>query len=409
MKRSIVENRQTQAQNTAQLSQALEVRDEEIRLLKIQLAALTSQKAEDEMRLAAEKKAADSQIVELVHQNADLQMHVEILELGVNLLSPPAKYNEFHAKLQIDVHKAADKGMLCTFDANALLSPLPEKIKGFHQLLQVRNKLVLLKALSEQIDRLTSLALSSAALQELSLPAYLQKGSELENWSRTHADALTRITQLSIHKFNINALPKQTFELYNLKQLSLIGNQLTTLPSEIGKLTQLKHLYLQDNLISEFPTEIGLLSNLEGVACENNRLTSLPTQIGQLLNLTFLHAHHNQLAALPTEIGQLTNLATLLISTNALTCLPTEIGRLSHLKKLGAMENAITSLPTEIGQLLKLSDFFIQQNRLYSLPPTLLNLPNLKKVIVDEHLMSSSIAISLSAQGTKIDKPCVIQ
>ena len=231
-----------------------------------------------------------------------------------------------------------------------------------------------LKLLSFRNNKLTQLPKGTDHIEHIDLSENL--------WSAAPAQLLQKKdrTELSLAKSNLTSIPKEVFEMKQLRVLDLswnkqltslppeIGNlenleyldcsgcSLRNLPKELGKLKKLKSLSFWNNWIGELPAEIGNLENLENLTLENCTLKTLPKEISKLKKLKKLNLSFNHGIRLPDEIGELENLETLCLSNCNLTKLPNWIGRLKNLKNLLIFDNEnLTELPPEIEDLDKLT------------------------------------------------------
>jgi internalin A len=123
---------------------------------------------------------------------------------------------------------------------------------------------------------------------------------------------------------NLKYLPKELYQLTNLRELYLYNNKLQKLSKEIGQLTKLRILSLFGNQLDKLPKELCQLTNLKELYVYSNQLNELPKEIEQLTNLTKLYIHNNQLTKLPKGISHLMNLQMLRLDGNQLN-IPPEI------------------------------------------------------------------------------------
>ena len=236
------------------------------------------------------------------------------------------------------------------------------------------SKLPNLKALTLRKNKLTQLPKGTDNIELIDLSENL--------WDTVPAELLQKKdrTELSLARSNLTSIPKEVFEMKQLRKLDLswnkdlktlppeIGNlknleyldcsgcSLRNLPKELGKLKKLRYLRLWNNWIGELPAEIGNLENLENLMLENCALKTLPKEIGKLKKLKDLNLRSNYGIRLPDEIGDLKNLESLSVSSCNLMKLPNWIGRLKNLRSLLIGGNdRLTELPPEIYKLDKLT------------------------------------------------------
>lgn len=164
-------------------------------------------------------------------------------------------------------------------------------------------------------------------------------------------------TELSLEGLELAQIPREIWDIVDLKTLVLDGNQLEQLPKEIGNLINLETLYLSNNRITSLPTEIGRLSRLRVLRLGSNQLSKLPSTINQLNNLLTLDLIDNQLTDIPTEISELKKLVSLDLGKNKITSLPSGIGRLRRLRYLNLRENPLPVPPEILGRMDEPSAF----------------------------------------------------
>jgi hypothetical protein len=166
----------------------------------------------------------------------------------------------------------------------------------------------------------------------------------------------TALAQDNLSPYDIALQRIQEAEDNKREILILNGLGLQFLPRDLFQLTQLKTLYVADNQLEFLPPEIGQLRQLETLALHNNHLTTLPHEIIQLTSLEALSLDGNQFTNLTSEIGQLTNLCFLNLSNNNLRHLPTSLNNLTRLKHA---PNCVSQSP----------GLFLNGNPLISPPP----------------------------------------
>ena len=134
-----------------------------------------------------------------------------------------------------------------------------------------------------------------------------------------------------------------------LKVLDLTGNKLSKIPNWVEDLHELEELYLADNKIRKLPSWIGNLKHLRILSIGYNLLTDLDdkSSIWDLCDLQFLDINANKLEKLSPKIGQLQNLQTLLASGNKLIDLPSELADLPNIKRVSVNNNLFKDEPDE--------------------------------------------------------------
>jgi len=209
---------------------------------------------------------------------------------------------------------------------------------------------------------------------------------------------------LNLSRNPLEKIPKNLFNLVNLRHLNLSYLELKDLPDDISKLTNLNILILDGNenlesldslkelrslkilklnfcnqswfrssfednylnkprsRITEFPMFICYLHSLEELAFTDTCINTIPPQISNLRNLEILDLSLNKIKFLPDSIGKLKTLKKLSLKSNRLEELPQEIGNLKNLKYLNLSINKLSTLPKSLENLYGLKDFEIRKN-----------------------------------------------
>lgn len=169
----------------------------------------------------------------------------------------------------------------------------------------------------------------------------------LENFFKETCSITLKDNRLSV-------IPKEFWNLKNLKSIDLGGNLLFNLPKEIANFNFLKTLYAINSKIIKIPQEIGQLQFLEELNLHSNNIESIPPEIGNLKNLKFLNLANNLLTDFPPEILQLSSLYLLNITRNSIKEIPEGISKLSSLFALYVNENRIEKLPFDLENMKSL-------------------------------------------------------
>ncbi|SCU69015.1 dual specificity protein phosphatase, putative [Trypanosoma equiperdum] len=159
-------------------------------------------------------------------------------------------------------------------------------------------------------DITTQSVTAERALRRLTLaklnpgPKVLPKVSDTEGetWEEEVASCReTRNTELLLHQFELNTVPKELFDppLLHVASIDLSYNKLTSLPDDLA-----------------------LLCNLRSVSVAHNALTVLPDSMGELRQLDRLDASHNKLKDLPLTFVKLRKLSTVTLDFNEFSGLP---------------------------------------------------------------------------------------
>lgn len=182
--------------------------------------------------------------------------------------------------------------------------------------------------------------------------------------------------------------------------LDLGSYGLKKLPKELFELIDLRVLYLDGNSLTELPPEIKLLANLTQLKLSRNALTRLPKEISSLSNLSIIHLNGNKLCEFPEEILQLTNLSFLDLSDNRFTTLPDKITRLKNLNFLDLSNTGIKNVPKNISRLTYLSKLYLNNNKLTTIPKEIIRLPNLTILDLKNNPLAAP-PIEIANQGIK--------
>lgn len=161
----------------------------------------------------------------------------------------------------------------------------------------------------------------------------------------------SKISKLDLSNQNLKFIPKEVFELKNLRKLNLSGNSIRTIPKEIEKLTLLENLDVSNNKIIDFYAKVCQLKALKKLNFNNNSIRVIPKQIKDLENLYMLSIANNKVERLPIEFSELKNLTKLNISKNPFELFPKEILAISNLKHLWLNNLMLKDLP--ISEILK--------------------------------------------------------
>lgn len=165
------------------------------------------------------------------------------------------------------------------------------------------------------------------------------------------------ISTLDWSNCGLKKIPKEVFQLKNLRKLKLSNNNITEIPVEIADLKLLEVLDLSNNKISNVYTKFCDLKGLRILILRNNKIEFLPKQIEKLQKLRKLDLSGNKIKSLPNELANLKNLVSINLSNNLLTHLPNSIFALSNMQHLWIADLPLhkfsTSLITESYKSLK--------------------------------------------------------
>ncbi len=163
---------------------------------------------------------------------------------------------------------------------------------------------------------------------------------------------LDTITILELQICGLVSLPREIYQLRNLKKLDLSQNQLEFLSESIKVWTQLEELNLCCNELIDLPDHgIEHLTNLKHLDISGNALKCLPRSIRYLKQMKILNVEENYLKELPAEIGHCSSLEVLKVSSNELFQLPTEVKDLTSLVEFSAADNELRYTSEELQAL----------------------------------------------------------
>ena len=107
------------------------------------------------------------------------------------------------------------------------------------------------------------------------------------------------LEHINLDGWGLQTIPKEIFELTNLKTLSLEFNQLITIPDEISNLTSLTSLYLDYNQLETLPESIGKLSSLKSLSINLNNISHLPESFKNLKDLKQIYVRGTNITQIP--------------------------------------------------------------------------------------------------------------
>lgn len=102
-----------------------------------------------------------------------------------------------------------------------------------------------------------------------------------------------------------DSLPKELFQLTELRELTVKGCRLCIVNQDICLLTRLQYLNLDHNKLVRLPESLGQLRDLRTLVVSRNLLETFPDAIAQLKSLATIDAWNNPLYVLPESISQL--------------------------------------------------------------------------------------------------------
>jgi hypothetical protein len=140
-------------------------------------------------------------------------------------------------------------------------------------------------------------------------------------------------------------------------------------------------------------TPLGMVLAL---SIEDHWMPELPREIGLFRRVGIVELHNLYLQELPEDIAYLHNLRSLSLKYNRLKALPESIGQLQRLKSLQLQDNQLISLPDSMANLQALEVLDLAKNpNLTDLPSWIIQLPSLKRLVLDHQVFEYQIPESL--------------
>ncbi|KAF8451263.1 hypothetical protein BGX38DRAFT_1269520 [Terfezia claveryi] len=178
--------------------------------------------------------------------------------------------------------------------------------------------------------------------------------------------------RLNIAMMDLKEIPKQVYEMYDMKGEDMDGGDNGPKWYENVDLVR---LIAADNDIQEVGEQLAqVFQGLTAIDMHNNIVHALPENLATLTNLTTLNLINNKLGHEALElICEITTLLDLKIGKNAIEGdLTPLIENLTKLEVLELQENKITSLPNSIEYLSRLRNLDLSNNSLTEIPFRLL-------------------------------------
>jgi Leucine-rich repeat (LRR) protein len=179
---------------------------------------------------------------------------------------------------------------------------------------------------------------SPSIMQKYRIKSYVNKKSSFPSV----ICKLKKLEELTLsHLKNISEIPKQIYDLTNLKKLTLHNIDLQRLPDGIQKLVNLTHIDLSMNKLTEFPIDLCDIMRLTKIKLHINRIIDIPEELVQLVNLESLNLSWNMIKSLPKRIHTMINLKYIDLSHNRLTRIPEFICHSRNLNHISLKGNPI--------------------------------------------------------------------
>ncbi|CAD0009385.1 leucine-rich repeat domain-containing protein [Flavobacterium salmonis] len=151
----------------------------------------------------------------------------------------------------------------------------------------------------------------------------------------------TNAESLNLSGQNLTEIPKEIFELRNLKNLSLKENQIMEIPKEIKNLAELTLLSIGQNQLKDLPAEFFELKNLENLSLKKNKLKVISNRFGSFKKLQTLSLIGNEIEIIEEGFCDMWLLKNLYLRSNNLKRLPEKFGNLIGLRNLTLDNNPI--------------------------------------------------------------------
>ncbi len=145
--------------------------------------------------------------------------------------------------------------------------------------------------------------------QKISLDKYLMIFSRKE-YDNIDFTKMSHIEHLCIKKCDIDEINQAVLHLKNLKTLDISGNGISDLTG-LRPTKSLEKLDVSANRLTEIPKEIFNLINLKSLNIKHNRITTLSNEITKLTRLEYLNIGNNNLAETPEFLAELASLKNL--------------------------------------------------------------------------------------------------
>ncbi len=185
-----------------------------------------------------------------------------------------------------------------------------------------------------QCTKLKSLSLSHS--QITSLPESLNLWHGLSYLNISYNKLLSEVngmppnlTYLHIGDTGLRTIPRNIYELENLRKLVANNLDFTKIPKEIFKIVSLRRLFLSDNKIKSISKEIIKLKELVELVLINNEFVTFPSNVTVLNKLYNLNLRDNYISSLPDDATNLLSLKIIDLSDNSLTEFPVPLLKLS--------------------------------------------------------------------------------
>lgn len=191
---------------------------------------------------------------------------------------------------------------------------------------------------------------------------------------------LVKLKRFDVHSNKLKKLPSTLGDITELQELRVHDNLLEKLPSSLKKLTQLTLLNATSNQISKLPKEIGELTSLQTLNVRSNKLKKIPKQICNLVHLQALVVASNKLEKLPKHFSRLQKLRTLNIGDNKFHKVPNEIYSITELEELYLYENKLNKLSSKVRRLANLKSIHLEKCGFQEWPNVLCELSSLKAI-----------------------------
>ncbi|KAG7362767.1 RHS repeat-associated core domain containing protein [Nitzschia inconspicua] len=191
---------------------------------------------------------------------------------------------------------------------------------------------------------------------------WMEDGTDICTWSGITCQEASTIETISLGSNHlVGSIPKEIFDLPNLKTLSLYSNPIQFSFEGIGKATSLEILSLDSTNIKTL-SGIGAGLSLVEVNVRFNQLSGpLPVELDSLTNLEVFSASFNGLSGPIPEFSSLRKLNALRLSDNSFTGTLPAFSRQPDLKSLDLSDNQLVgSVPSNfLANVLAVNSLFL--------------------------------------------------
>jgi hypothetical protein len=152
-------------------------------------------------------------------------------------------------------------------------------------------------------DFLPAQLASSRCIESISL-ILTNVDEKSQIWETIKVNSLAYV-DLTLIDCELEALPKQVYQLKNLRRLRIDGApDISHLSDQLGEFTHLQELIIRETSIRHLPESLGNLKQLRELDVSRNRLVDLPEGLIQLTRLTSLDMSFNPFEQAPEVLNR---------------------------------------------------------------------------------------------------------